>query len=127
MTISKKMHILFASAEAAPFVKTGGLGDVAGSLPAALNQAGAETIVMVPLYNTIPQKFKDQMEFITSFYVSLGWRNEYCGLLRLVHNGVTYMFIDNQRYSTKRRITSAPWRCSTPTSCTSSSRTTVPS
>ena len=98
MTISKKMHILFASAEAAPFVKTGGLGDVAGSLPAALNQAGAETIVMVPLYNTIPQKFKDQMEFITSFYVSLGWRNEYCGLLRLVHNGVTYMFIDNQRY-----------------------------
>ena len=98
MTITKKMHILFASAEAAPFVKTGGLGDVAGSLPAALNQAGAETIVMVPLYNTIPQKFKDQMEFITSYYVNLGWRNEYCGLLRLVHNGVTYMFIDNQRY-----------------------------
>lgn len=98
MSNTKKMKVLFASAEAAPFVKTGGLGDVAGSLPASLNEAGAETIVMVPLYSTIPARFKDQMEFITSFYVSLGWRNEYCGLKRLVHNGVTYLFVDNERY-----------------------------
>ena len=98
MSNTKKMKVLFASAEAAPFVKTGGLGDVAGSLPASLNEAGAETIVMVPLYRTIPARFKDQMEFITSFYVSLGWRNEYCGLKRLVHNGVTYLFVDNERY-----------------------------
>ena len=98
MSNTKKMKVLFASAEAAPFVKTGGLGDVAGSLPASLNEAGAETIVMVPLYSTIPARFKDQMEFITSFYVSLGWRYEYCGLKRLVHNGVPYLFVDNERY-----------------------------
>ena len=95
---SKKMQIVFASAECAPFVKTGGLGDVAGSLPAALVRAGAEVIVMVPKYATIKDEYKAQMEHFSDFYVSLGWRNEYCGLEKLEHDGVTYMFIDNQRY-----------------------------
>lgn len=95
---SKKMQIVFASAECAPFVKTGGLGDVAGSLPAALVRAGAEVIVMVPKYATIKDKYKAQMEHFSDFYVSLGWRNEYCGLEKLEHDGVTYMFIDNERY-----------------------------
>lgn len=95
---SKKIQIVFASAECAPFVKTGGLGDVAGSLPAALVRAGAEVIVMVPKYATIKDEYKAQMEHFSDFYVSLGWRNEYCGLEKLEHDGVTYMFIDNERY-----------------------------
>lgn len=95
---SKKMQIVFASAECAPFVKTGGLGDVAGSLPAALVRAGAEVIVMVPKYATIKDEYMAQMEHFADFYVSLGWRNEYCGLEKLEHDGVTYMFVDNERY-----------------------------
>lgn len=95
---SKKMQIVFASAECAPFVKTGGLGDVAGSLPAALVRAGAEVIVMVPKYATIKDEYKAQMEHFADFYVNLGWRNEYCGLEKLEHDGVTYMFVDNERY-----------------------------
>ncbi len=95
---SKKMQIVFASAECAPFVKTGGLGDVAGSLPSALVRAGAEVIVMVPKYATIKDEYKAQMEHFTDFYVSLSWRNEYCGLEKLEHDGVTYMFVDNEHY-----------------------------
>lgn len=95
---SKKMQIVFASAECAPFVKTGGLGDVAGSLPAALVRAGAEVIVMVPKYATIKDEYKAQMEHFADFYVSLSWRNEYCGLEKLEHDGVTYMFVDNEHY-----------------------------
>lgn len=95
---SKKIQIVFASAECAPFVKTGGLGDVAGSLPAALVRAGAEVIVMVPKYATIKDEYKAQMEHFSDFYVSLGWRNEYCGLEKLERDGVTYMFVDNERY-----------------------------
>ena len=94
----RKMNVVFASAEAAPFVKTGGLGDVAGSLPAALQKTGANVIVMVPLYGTISDEYKNKMEHVAEFYVSLGWRNEYCGLERLVHNDVTYLFVDNKRY-----------------------------
>jgi len=71
---------------------------VAGSLPAALVRAGAEVIVMVPKYATIKDEYKAQMEHFSDFYVSLGWRNEYCGLEKLEHDGVTYMFIDNERY-----------------------------
>lgn len=94
----KKMQVVFASAEAAPFVKTGGLGDVAGSLPRALVAAGADVIVMVPKYGTIASEYTDRMDHVADFYVSLGWRNEYCGLERLVIDGVTYLFIDNERY-----------------------------
>ena len=95
---SKKIQIVFASAECTPFIKTGGLGDVAGSLPAALVRAGAEVIVMVPKYATIKDEYKAQMEHFADFYVSLGWRNEYCGLEKLERDGVTYMFVDNERY-----------------------------
>lgn len=94
----RKLHVAFASAEAAPFVKTGGLGDVAGSLPQALKAAGAEVIVFVPKYDTIAQEYKDRMDHLCDFYVPLGWRNEYCGLERLNHRGVDYLFIDNEHY-----------------------------
>lgn len=93
-----KLHIAFASAEAAPFVKTGGLGDVAGSLPHALKAAGADVVVFVPKYDTIAQEYKDRMEHLCDFYVPLGWRNEYCGLEHLNHEGVDYLFVDNERY-----------------------------
>lgn len=93
-----KLHIAFASAEAAPFVKTGGLGDVAGSLPHALKAAGADVVVFVPKYDTIAQEYKDRMEHLCDFYAPLGWRNEYCGLERLNHEGVDYLFVDNERY-----------------------------
>lgn len=96
--VKHPLHVVFASAEAAPFVKTGGLGDVAGSLPAALQEAGAKVIVMVPKYSTIDAAWRDQMEHVCDFMVPLGWRNEYCGLERLVHDGITYLFIDNERY-----------------------------
>lgn len=94
----QKLHVAFASAEAAPFVKTGGLGDVAGSLPQALKAAGAGVVVLVPKYDTIAQEYKDRMEHLCDFYVPLGWRNEYCGIERLNHRGVDYLFIDNERY-----------------------------
>ena len=92
------MQIVLASAEAAPFVKTGGLGDVAGSLPRALVEAGAEVIVMVPKYGSIPEEYTSRMEHLCDFYVSLGWRNEYCGLERLDKDGVIYLFVDNEHY-----------------------------
>ena len=92
------MKILYVASEVAPFVKTGGLGDVAGSLPQALKAAGAEVVVLVPKYDTIAQEYKNRMEHLCDFYVPLGWRNEYCGIERLNHRGVDYLFIDNERY-----------------------------
>ena len=93
-----RLHEVFASGEATPFVKTGGLGDVAGSLPQALAAAGADVVVMVPKYDTIAAEYTDQMEHLGEFYVPLGWRSEYCGLERLTHNGVDYLFLDNEHY-----------------------------
>ena len=98
MSDTRKLGVVFASAEAAPFVKTGGLGDVAGSLPSALVAEGVDVIVMVPKYSTIADEFKGQMEHVGEFYVPLGWRNEYCGLERLERSGVTYLFLDNEHY-----------------------------
>ncbi|OUO18885.1 starch synthase [Collinsella sp. An307] len=92
------MHVVFASAEVAPFVKTGGLGDVAGSLPQELVKDGSEVIVMCPKYASIPEEFKARMEHFCDFYVPLGWRNEYCGLEKLEEGGVTYLFVDNEHY-----------------------------
>lgn len=94
----RRLGVVFASAEAAPFVKTGGLGDVAGSLPAALARAGVQVIVMVPNYGSIADEYRRAMTFETSFAVPLGWRSEYCGLMRLERDGVTYLFLDNERY-----------------------------
>ncbi|OUO65461.1 starch synthase [Collinsella sp. An268] len=92
------MQVVFASAEVAPFVKTGGLGDVAGSLPQELVKDGCDVIVMCPKYASIPDEFKARMEHYTDFYVPLGWRNEYCGLEKIEEGGVTYLFVDNEHY-----------------------------
>ena len=92
------MKILFVASEAAPFAKTGGLGDVCGSLPMAISQAGAETSVMMPLYESIGPEWREKMDFLGYTYVRLAWRNLYCGIYRLEHDGVSFYFLDNEYY-----------------------------
>ena len=94
----RKIKILFASSEAVPFAKTGGLGDVAGSLPRALKHAGARVAVILPKYASIPQEYKDQMKHVADFYVPLAWRNEYCGIEKLTLQDLDFYFVDNEAY-----------------------------
>ena len=98
------MNILFAASEARPFIASGGLADVIGALPKALNGAGCECRVILPLYSNIQDKFREGMEKIDEFEVWLGWRHLYCGLYRTVHNGVTFYFIDNEYYFKREAI-----------------------
>ena len=86
------MKILFATSEAVPFCKTGGLADVAGSLPQALAQAGNEVEVILPLYQRVSDKWRDQLSFVCNIEVPLGWRRVYCGLFRLEREGVLPIF-----------------------------------
>ena len=92
------MKILYAASEAVPFCKTGGLADVAGSMPPALAQCGAEVAVVLPLYQKVKKKFGAQLEYICNDYVDLAWRHAYCGLFRLKQDGVTWYFLDNEQY-----------------------------
>jgi starch synthase len=92
------MKLLYAASEAVPFVKTGGLADVAGSLPAALQACGADVRVILPLYRTIAAQFKEQMTFLFHFTISLSWRTLYCGLFSLERDGILYYFVDNEAY-----------------------------
>jgi len=92
------MKILFAASEAVPFCKTGGLADVAGSLPQALAKAGNEVEVIIPLYQSVMEKWKEQLNFVCHIEVPLGWRRIYCGLFRLEMDGVTWYFVDNEYY-----------------------------
>ena len=90
--------ILMCSSEAAPFAKTGGLGDVLGALPQALAKLGNDVRVVLPKYGCIPDEYKFEMEFLFFIYVPLGWRRKYCGVFQLKKDGVTYYFIDNEYY-----------------------------
>ncbi len=92
------MNILFASSEVAPFIKTGGLADVAGSLPQALVRMGHDVRVILPLYERVGQEWRDQMTYLQNYNVHLAWRTPYCGLFELQKDGVTYYFIDNEYY-----------------------------
>lgn len=92
------MKVLFAAAECAPFFKTGGLGDVAGALPKELANRGIETVVVLPYFTKMADEYKEQCEDLFSFTVHVGWRQQYCGIKRLVLNQVTYYFIDNLYY-----------------------------
>lgn len=92
------MRLFFAASEVAPFIKTGGLADVAGSLPKALAKLGHDVRVILPLYSSIPPVWRRQMTFLKHFYFPLSWRNAYCGLFSLEYEGLTYYFIDNEYY-----------------------------
>lgn len=92
------MKILYAASEAAPFCKTGGLADVAGSLPPALAESGAETAVILPLYQSVREKFGAQMEYRGYTFIDLSWRHAYCGLFRLCRDNVIWYFLDNEQY-----------------------------
>ncbi len=96
--VRRKIRILFAASEAVPFVKTGGLADVAGSLPRALKHAGAKVAVIMPKYGNIPWEYQEKMEHVSDFYVPLAWRNVYCGIEKLTFNGVDFYFVDNEAY-----------------------------
>ncbi len=98
------MNILFAASEVAPFIKTGGLADVAGSLPQALAQLGHDVRVILPLYEGIGDDWRSQMTYLQNFSVHLAWRASYCGLFELKREGVTYYFVDNEYYFKRRDI-----------------------
>jgi len=92
------LHILYIATECAPFAKSGGLGDVLGSLPQAIAKEGMQVSVLLPLYGQISESFKNRMEFVDSIVVTLSWRKQYAGLFRLQEDGVTYYFVDNRYY-----------------------------
>lgn len=96
--VRRKLRILFAASEAVPFAKTGGLGDVAGSLPRALKHAGAKVAVILPKYGSIPGEYQEQMKHVSDFYVPLSWRSVYCGIEKLTYRGLDFYFIDNESY-----------------------------
>lgn len=92
------MKIMFVAAEGAPFAKTGGLGDVIGALPKSLVKKGHEVAVVLPYYDVVANKFGDQAENVLYFYTNVGWRHQYVGVKRIVRDGVTFYFIDNEQY-----------------------------
>ena len=92
------MKILFTSSECVPFIKTGGLADVVGSLATVLAREGHDVRVVLPMYTAIDFKWQQKMEHLLHFEVQLGWRRQYCGVMTLKHDGVTYYFLDNKYY-----------------------------
>lgn len=100
------MKLLFAASEAVPFVKSGGLADVIGALPEALNRlpGEADVRVILPKYEDIPESFKGKMATVRTYSVSLGWRNQYCGIQEMEYNGVRYYFVDNEFYFRRKGL-----------------------
>lgn len=98
------MKIMYVTSECAPFVKTGGLGDVAGSLPKALAAKGHDVRVFCPLYSAIGQEWREKFYYLKNAYVRLGWRNQYCGVFRYESDGVTFYFIDNEYYFARGQV-----------------------
>jgi len=91
-------NILFVASEAVPFIKTGGLADVVGSLPKNFNKDEFDVRVVIPKYLSMPWHFTEKLEFIAYFYMDIGYRNKYVGVFKLVHEGITFYFIDNEAY-----------------------------
>ena len=90
--------ILFATSEAVPFIKTGGLADVAGSLPKYFDKEKYDVRVMLPKYMCMKEEWKEKLEYVTHFYMDLSWRQQYVGILKLEYDGITFYFIDNEFY-----------------------------
>jgi starch synthase len=98
------LKVLFASAEAIPFAKTGGLADVVGTLPRTLVKAKVDARIIVPLYGDIAEEYRARMRPVTSETVQLGWRRQYCGLFEMQHEGVTIYFLDNEYYFRRKGL-----------------------
>ncbi len=98
------MNILYVASEAVPYVASGGLADVAGSLPTAINAEGHDCRVVIPLYGTISQELREQLKFITNFSVDVAWRKQYCGVFEGKVNGVTYYLLDNEYYFSRQGL-----------------------
>lgn len=92
------MKVLFAASEAVPFAATGGLADVAGSLPKALKNERTDCRVVIPLYSEISAEYRSKMKYVTNFEVPVAWRSQYCGVFEAEFNGVGYYFLDNEYY-----------------------------
>ena len=92
------MKVLFTVSECVPFIKSGGLADVAGSLPKELKRLGTDVRVIMPKYGSISEEFKQEMKRVAEFTVQVGWRNQYCGIEELSYNGITFYFVDNEQY-----------------------------
>lgn len=92
------MNIMFVSSEANPFAKSGGLGDVIGTLPSELKKRGIDVSIMIPLYKSIKEKYASRLKLVDEFNVQLSWRNQYCGLFTIKENNIDYYFIDNEYY-----------------------------
>ncbi len=92
------MNILFAASEAVPYAASGGLADVAGTLPKVISEKGNNCAVVIPLYKDINPELRKYMNFLTNITVDVSWRKQYCGIYTAEKNGVTYFFIDNEYY-----------------------------
>ena len=93
-----KKRVLFIASECVPFIKTGGLADVVGSLPKYYDQEKYDVRVIIPNYRCISPEWKEKMNFVTSFYMDMAWRSQYVGIMELKHDGIQYYFIDNEYY-----------------------------
>ena len=103
-------NILFAASEAVPFIKTGGLADVVGSLPKCFDKRYFDIRVILPKYACMRQEWKDKMEYVTHFYMDLGYKNCYVGILRMEYDGIQFYFIDNEYYfSGPKPYDTVPW------------------
>lgn len=98
------MKILFVAAEAHPFIRTGGLGDVIGALPKYIAELGNDVRVVIPKYSSIGEEQKSNFNHLKYFFVKVGWRNEYCGVDEVRQDNITYYFLDNEKYFKRDRL-----------------------
>ena len=98
------IKVLFAASEAVPFAKTGGLADVVGTLPKALQKLKVDARIIVPLYGDVPETFRLQMRHIATETVQLGWRRQHCGLFQMEYEGIPVYFVDNEYYFRRKGL-----------------------